>query len=369
MQNFKKNLGFNLALAAIAALFLVGCVMAFLAYRGSSSSALALDRARKAQVALLDGYAFVPGAEPVSLNDKNVEAAAEDVKALEAHLASLRAVVAGNPDFAIKGKASANSAELSALLRESVDGWRKLASDQGIKLMPNNQTAFGFYRYIYNQGTSPKRDFQKVDQQRQIIDFIFKQLAESRPPGSPLLIESIDREPVETFLLVPEGKPGAGTYAPDADATKNEVDEFLPDRTFDRRGLVDSLSFRVRFVGYTPTLRTFVNKIHNSGRPVAITTIDVSLASKEVEKLLSVVSAPSVLPGFAAPTAAAPAALGNFFADEVAPPAGGAKPAAAQVDQRVLVVPRKLSSFVVQIDYLSIPEEKPVASAEGEPKK
>jgi hypothetical protein len=32
------------------------------------------------------------------------------------------------------------------------------------------------------------------------------------------------------------------------------------------------------------------------------------------------------------------------------------------------VVPRKLSSFVVQIDYLSIPE-KPAAAAEGEPKK
>jgi hypothetical protein len=223
MQNFKKNLGFNLALIAIAALFLVGCVMAFLAYRGSTSSALALDRARKVQLALLNGHIFVPGAEAVSLNEKNVEAAADDVKALEAHLASLRAAVAGNPDFAIKGKASANSAELSALLRESVDGWRKLASDQGIKLMPNDPTAFGFYRYIHNQGTSPKRDFQKVDQQRQIIDFIVRQLAESRLVGSPLLIESIDREPVETFLLIPEGKPGAGTYAPDPEASKNEV--------------------------------------------------------------------------------------------------------------------------------------------------
>jgi hypothetical protein len=369
MQNFKKNLGFNLALIAIAVLFLVGCVMAYLAYRGSTDSAIALARTRKDQVALLNGHAFVPGADPVSLNDKNVEAAAEDVKALEAHLASLRAAVGGSPDFAIKGKASDKPAELSAQLRESVDGWRKLAADQGIKLMPNDPTAFGFYRYIHNQGTSPKRDFQKVDQQRQIIDFIVRQLAESRPAGSPLLIESVDREPVETFLLIPEGKPGAGTYAPDLEGSKNEVDEFRPSRTFDRRGLVDTLSFRVRFVGYTPTLRTFVNKIRNSGRPVAITTIDVGLASKEIEKLLSVVSTPSVLPGLAAPTAAAPAALGNFFADEVTPPANGAKAATAQVDQRVLVVPRKLSSFVVQIDYLSIPEEKPAASAEGEPKK
>lgn len=368
MQNFKKNLGFNLALIAIAGLFLAGCALAFLAYRGSSESALKLARARKEQAALLNGHAFVPGAAPVSLNDKNVEAAAEDVKALEAHLASLRAVVSGNPDLAIKGKASANSAELSALLRESVDGWRKLAADQGIKLMPNDPTAFGFHRYIHNQGTSPKRDFQKVDQQRQIIDFIVKQLAESRPAGSPLLIESVDREPVETYVLVPEGKPGAGTYVPDLDGSKNEVDEFLPNRTFDRHGLVESLSFRVRFVGYTPTLRTFVNKIRNSGRPVAITTIDVGLASKEVEKLLSAPAASAALPGAAAP-AAAPALLGGFFGAEEPAAANGAKPAGPQVDQRVLVVPRKLSSFVVQIDYLSIPEEKPAAGAEGEPKK
>jgi len=369
MQNFKKNLGFNLALIAIGTLFIVGCAMAFLAYQGSTKSALDLARARRDQLALLNGHTFVPGAASVSLNDKNVEAAAADVKELEAHLASLRTAIAGNPDLVIKGKASANSAELSALLRESVDGWRKLAADQGIKLMPNDPTAFGFYRYIHNQGTSPKRDFQKVDQQRLVIDFIVRQLAESRPVGSPLLIESVDREPIETFVLIPEGKPGAGSYAPDADGSKNEIDEFLPSRTFDRNGLVDSLSFRVRFVAYTPTLRTFVNKIRNSGRPVAITTIDVGLASKELEKLLATSVAPVALPGAAASGASAPAVLGGFFGAEEPVAVSGAKPATSLVDQRVLVVPRKLSSFVVQIDYLSIPEEKPAASAEGEPKK
>lgn len=49
MQNFKKNLGFNLALIAIAVLFVAGCAMAFLAYRGSDTSALVLERARKDQ--------------------------------------------------------------------------------------------------------------------------------------------------------------------------------------------------------------------------------------------------------------------------------------------------------------------------------
>jgi len=160
-----------------------------------------------------------------------------------------------------------------------VDGWRKLAADQGIKLSATDPTSFGFHRYIHNQGTSPKRDFQKVDQQRQIIDFLVRQLIESRPASSPLLIESVDREPIETFVLIPEGRPGAGTFGPDAEASRNEVDEFAPVRTLSRPGLVEALSFRVRFVGYTPTLRTFVNKIRNSGRPFAVTTIDVSVPS------------------------------------------------------------------------------------------
>ena len=375
MQNFKKNLGFNLALIAMAALFVGLSAFAFVCYRANADSTRTLAASRKAQDTLLRGHVFAPGSANVSLNDKNVAAAADDVKEMEAHVALLRSAIAGNPELAIKGKASANSAEMSALLRESVDGWRKLAADQGIKLQANEPTAFGFHRYIHNQGTSPKREFQKVDQQRQIIDFIVRQLVESRPPNSPLLIESVDREPIETFVLIPEGKPGAGTYAPSEDAAaRNEIDEFTPIRTYDHPNLVDSLSFRVRFSGYTPTLRTFVNKIRNSGRPLAITTIDVSLASKEVEKLLSGPASAIGAPANNAPAAAAPALQGGFFgAEEPAAPANGngngAKSATPLEDKRVLVVPRKVSSFVVQIDYLSIPEEKPAAASEGEPKK
>ena len=365
MQNFKKNFGFNLLLIALAVSFVVGCAFAYLAYRGGASSALLLKRARIEQGALLQGHAFVAGSPAVSLNEDNVAKAADDVKALETHLGSLRMAVAGNPELAIKGKPSANSAELSALLRESVDGWRKLAADNGIKLSQTDPTAFGFHRYIHNQGTSPKREFQKVDQQRQVIDFLVRQLVDSRPPGSPLLIESVDREAVETFVLIPEGKPGAGTYGPEPDGARDLVDEFVASRTFDRRDLVETSSYRVRFVGYTPTLRTFVNTLRNSGRPLVISSIDVGVATPEVQKLLA--SASALVP-VASSNAAAPSVIGNFFRDEPVTANSGAKSVRAE-DKRVLVVPRKLSTFVVQVDYLSIPEEKPAAAAEGEPKK
>lgn len=372
MHRFKKNLGFNLGLIVLGAAFLLGLVLAVLAYRGGVESSLKLRGVTVAEVGLLKGHAFAAGEEPVSLNEDNVKAAQADVADLVGHRDKLRSLIAGNPEMAIRGKASANSAELSALLRESVDGWRKLATDQGVKFTPNEPTSFGFHRYIHNQGTSPKRDFQKVDQQRQIIDFLVRQLIESRPAGSPLLIESVDREAVETYILIPEGRPGAGTFGPDSEAPRNETDEFVPARTLSRAGLVDALSFRVRFVGYTPTLRTFVNKIRNSGRPLAVTTIDVGTTTKETEKLLS---APTPLVPTAGPGAApSPVVVGtptlSFFDQAPATAANGPAGAAASAeDKRVQVVQRKLSTFVVQVDYLSIPEEKPAAGAEGEPKK
>lgn len=359
MHAFKKNLGFNLGLIFLGAAFVAGLVMAYLAYSGGEETAVLLKRSAGIEAALLRGHSFGPGEAPVSLDEDNVKAAQSDVAELTAHRDNLRAAIAGNPDLAIRGKATANGTELSALLRESVDGWRKQATDQGIKLAPNEPATFGFHRYYQNPGTGPKRDFQKVDQQRNIIDFLVRQLIESRPAGSPLLIESVDREPIETFVLIPEGRPGAGTYGPDAETTRNEVDEFRPARTLARHGLVDALSFRVRFVGYTPTLRTFVNKIRNSGRPLAVTSIDVATTSPETEKLLGSPSSSAL----AAPAAPSSATL-SFF--DQAPAAASA--AGVPDDRRISVVKRKLSAFVVQIDYLSLPEEK-AAGTDGEPKK
>lgn len=367
MHRFKKNLGFNLGLVVLGVTFVAGLVMAYLAYSGGKETSVTLNRSAGVEAALLRGHSFAAGEEPVSLNEDNVKAAQTDVTDLAAHRESLRAAIAGNPDLAIRGKATTNGTELSAQLRESVDGWRKLAADQGVKLSPNDPTAFGFHRYIHNQGTSPKRDFQKVDQQRLIIDFLVRQLIESRPAGSPLLIESVDREPVEAYVLIPEGRPGAGTFGPDPEAPRGDGDEFVPTRTLARSGLVDALSFRVRFVGYTPTLRTFVNKIRNSGRSFAVTAIDVGTTTKDIEKLLS---GPVPLAQPAAPGPAAPATPAlSFFDQAPADAAAAGNGATSAEEKRIQVVQRKLSTFVVQLDYLSVPDEKPAAGTEGEPKK
>lgn len=376
MDKFKKNKIFYSALVLVAALFVAGCVLAVEKYLAKGKSAAAFVVVDKEAAALLQGHPLAVGAPAISLTTDNVTAATADLDALTKHIELLRANIAGNAELAIRGKVATSSSEFTTQLKQSVDEWRKLAKDQDVKMPASELSDFGFRRYIRNPGTSPKRDLQRVDQQRQIVDFLFHQLIESRPPGSPLLFESVDREPIETFVVIPEGKPNAGTMGPEAEGARNEPDEFVPTRTFDRRGLVETLSFRVRFVGYTPTLRTFVNKVRNSGRPFAITTVEVTPTTRENEKLLTTVA---VSAASATPTAAAPASANGipsslaaaFFNGDNAPTNAGkpGTPSGPQRDDRPVVMKEAPSAFTVQIDYLFLPEPKAPATPEGEPKK
>jgi hypothetical protein len=148
---------------------------------------------------------------------------------------------------------------------------------------------FGFRRYIHNPGTSPKgANLSKVDQQLQVIDFLYKTLVDSKlntPAKSLILLQSIDREPIETYEVIAAGKPNAGTFGP-VDGARNENDEFSPSRTYRNSPLIEGLSFRLRFVATTSTLRTFINKIRNSGRPFVITSIEISSPQPEALKVL-----------------------------------------------------------------------------------
>jgi hypothetical protein len=363
MDNFKKNKLFYVGLSLVGLVFIAGTYFGVVSVLDQSKTALALEKVKKETAALLAGHVFAPDDRAISLTDDNVKNAAKDLADLNEQLAALRASIASNPELIIRGKQSTNSNELNATLKQSVDEWKKLAVDHDVKILPNDQCDFGFRRYIRNPGTSPKREFQRVDQQRLIIDFLYRQLVESRPASAPLLLLSVDREPVETYVLIPEGKPGAGTYGPENESSRNENDEFFPTRTFDRTGLVETLSFRLRFAGTTPTLRTFVNKIRNSGRAFAITAVEVRLPSPEITKAIGIIAPPG------APTAPAVTNLPGFFAEDMAASASKVRPSGATPKEvRTLVFKETPSEFIVQIDYLSIPEEKP-AALEGEAKK
>ncbi|MGA0133669.1 MAG: hypothetical protein ACO3ND_04865 [Opitutales bacterium] len=363
MESFSNNKGFYLGLLVILSVFVLGVAGSVMSFFGADAAEDRLLQAKRDVTLLLEGHQFLPGkvaagTEKISLTPESVEAAAVDLRELESHRAELRKSIAGDPDSAIKGQSN-NASELASLIRQSVDEWKRHAQDKEVRLLPNDQCDFGFRRYIRNPGTSPRKDLVRVDQQRKVIDFVYRLLIDSRPAGAPLLLLSIDREPVETFVIIPEGKPGAGTLGPDPDAVRTaEADEFTPARTFRRKDLVDTLSFRVRFVSSTPTFRTFVNKLRNSGRPFAITSVDVGLPSAEAAKILAATSS-------AQPSAAAGPGLTPGLIPGVLPASGSGT--AAPKDERVTVVTEKPNDFTVQFDYLSVPET--TTSSEGDSKK
>ena len=122
--------------------------------------------------------------------------------------------------------------------------------------------------------------------------------------------------------------------------------------------LVDTVSFRLKFISNTVTLRTFVNRLRNSGKPFAITSVEVAPTSAETLKNFQ---APSAV---VTPAAPGPAFDLSGFGDN------GSKPKAAGVtkEERKLVIAEQPSEFTVQVDYLVVLEPKP-AAAEGESKK
>lgn len=353
MGNFQKNKFFFSVLIAFAAMFLGVVVLSWLTYSDMTKSAKDLTLEQKKYKKLLEGHALVPDAPAVSLTTTNVEVAKRDLAELEDHRQTLLAAIAAPEDKRILGKPKlSNGSELASLIKQSVDEWTKNAVEKEVRTLPNEKCDFGFRRYIRNQGASPKKELTRVDQQRKIIDFLYKTLADSRVEGasrSPLLLESIDREPIETFEKIAEGKPGAGTMGPN-ESIRNERDEFSPSRSFRQPGLVEALSFRVRFVSNTATLRNFINKIRASGRPVVITSIEVGVPTAEVIKMLSA----------AAPTSEnasnAPTSLPDFFASDASSTSSG-KPEPVK-DERKLIVRQTPSHFTVQVDYLTVVEPK-----------
>jgi len=362
MENFKNNKGFYSYVIVLLLCFVGGVVFCFI----TNSERVSEEKKLKTQLAnyrrLLSGQEIISGTPPVSLTSKNVDASKKDYEALVNQRNELRLAISAVPTNRFVGKGNLASSDLASSIKQYVDEWTKLAVDKDIRMLTNEKCDFGFRRYIRNPGTSPKgANLAKVDQQLQIIDFLYKTLVDSRPglPNrSAILLQSIDREPIETFEVIPAGKPNAGMLGP-VEGARGEVDEFVPTHTFRNPPLIEGLSFRVRFVATTPTLRKFINNIRESRRPLVITSIEINNPQPESLKVLGTQTTANL----ATPNLVAAEPL-----DFTAAIAGSsAAPAAPAKEERKVVVQQNFSEFSLQIDYLFTPEDKP--APEAEPKK
>lgn len=351
MNDFKKNPIFYSVVILLAGVFLAGLWFVYSLSSNHTASTKKLNLEANKYRNLIAGFKVIPEAEPVSLTQENVNFASADSNELINHQTKLRMAISAPQELRILGKEKITNTELVALMKQSVDEWTKNANDQGIRLLSGeNKCDFGFRRYIRNAGSSPRGKFPKIDQQRLIIDFLYKLLADSRSSSSgstrtPLMLISIDREPIEILDAGPTGE-----------VPRFEADEFTPTRSFRQDKYVEALSFRIKFVSQTSTLRTFLNKLHDTGRPFAITSIEVNTASPEMVKSLG----GNVVIDSAA--SATPTAVPAFFMDAtLANSSTGSAPAAPE---RKVVMRQAPSEFTIQLDYLFAPEDKPATTGE-----
>ncbi len=349
----RKHLSFFVSLGVLGLLFL-GCIYyVYNAYQSYAKADTALRRANATVRTLVEGVALPGIAEPLALTDENVAAAKADLVALEARQAALRTAIAGPVDSQIDSRFVGIANELGTQIQESVARWRELSRKRDIRLASRDETCFGFRRYVRNVGTQPQRLYREVDRQRKIIEWILEMLIEARTPGSPLLLQSIDREPIETYPVVttPVGESHAFSIdTPSAEilAVKLQPDEFvLSGHSFRRPGLVGSLAFRVRFVGKTDTLRAFINLVQNSGKPVVVSGIEIS--QPNAESLKELFSTSTAL-GVTTPGAPQPALPAFAFPSLSSDPAPAATPPPKA--ERVPVVPSSATEFSVRLEYL-----------------
>lgn len=356
------NLNFQVTVGALVAAFVGGAFLAHGAWQSHGKALADLRRADATVGGLLRGAPVDGAPDPVALTEANVTAAKNDLAGLQARQAALRNAVAGEPDNQIVSKFGGIANELGTQIQESVSRWRRDAAAKDVKL-PKDEICFGFRRYVRNVGTQPQRLYTEVDRQRLVIGWLFNTLLESRAAGAPLFLQSIDREPIETFPQIsgPAGESQVFTLdTPSAEvlSVKPQSDEFiLSGHSYRRPGLVGSLAFQVRFVGRTDTLRAFVNLVQNSGRPVVVSSIQV--ASPSAESLRELFAAPaSLTPGGAVP-ATVPSLAGAlaFGGITEAPGAPAEKPRA----ERLPVVRDGAAEFTVRIEYLFPVAEAPAA--------
>lgn len=362
----QPNVNFHVAVGALVALFGAGTYFAYSAWENHGKALSDLRRVDAAVGGLLSG-APVDGAEdPVALTEANVTAAKNDLAALQARQTALRNAIAGEPDNQIVSKFGGIANELGTQIQESVSRWRREAVAKDVKL-PKDEICFGFRRYVRNVGTQPQRLYNEVDRQRLVIGWLFNTLLESRGANAPLFLQSIDREPIETFPQIsgPAGENQVFTLdTPSAEvlSIKPQSDEFiLSGHTYRRPGLVGSLAFQVRFVGRSDTLRAFVNLIQNSGRPVVVSSIQV--AQPSAEALRELFAAPANLTAAGAVPGALPAlAFGSLGGTTATPGAPAEKPK----PERVPVVRDGATEFTVRIEYLFPVAAAPAAEANNE---
>lgn len=197
---------------------------------------------------------------------QNLELMVQDLRDLEQRLFRYQEAFSSDRTLTTSPDAIEVLPKIQGLIVE----YRRAFQARGIRL--DEKEAFGFARYQQEVEPPPAPVIPLVDKQIQVMSYLLDLLLESEPSA----ILSIERELVEAGD--PNLKTGTTKAAP-------REDSFHIDAQASARvpGLIHTQAFRLRFSGYTESLRKFLNELSAFNLPVVVRGVEVSQASKTRE--------------------------------------------------------------------------------------
>lgn len=282
MKFFKENPIFSILIVVLLLVFAGGAWFSYSAYEKS----LAHDRKESAAESDLRRTLALNPAP----SQANLEAAKANIEALKQSLRQQVETTKGtNPDI-IDNDVPASGTELLFQLR----GYREQLTRDATQQIPINVNeksveegnvvnpgvklptdfAFGFSRYLHHGVPPTSDDVAKVYLQKQILEYVVKQLLETRP----IEIRSVQRETLQAETDATAAAPAARRSDRQANQQANQLptDEFrIGTSSLAIKDMVATTGFRVVFTGYTENLRQFMKALEQFELPLVVRSVAV----------------------------------------------------------------------------------------------
>lgn len=271
----------------------------------------------------------------------NLEAAEADLVAVEKIRDDIRGRLRAGTETAAKiasAPVPASPTDAYFDIANFVENTKKLAAAAEIDLGTDNRFGFAAYR-----STGPERDLiPAVFKQRLYVEYLVNSLIKAKP-GS---ITSIQRElPLSAAQkqqvadAIASGLPPP-TFGGSGSGGEGDYFTIDPQVSARREGFVETIPLRVTFVGFTESLRSFLNELVSFQVPVVVRSVEVDPVNEAGKP--------------AGPAANQANNVNSIFGDVPAAPGTEAGPV---VVEGIALVPRSESRFTVTVEIIS-PVEK-----------
>lgn len=271
-------------------------------------------------------------------SEENVEAAKADLAQSQELLATMQAALKGRGEFAERVRTSTppvGPTEAYFDLANFVESMRAAAEAAEVAIPAG--TRFGFQSHV---STGPEKDLiPQVHRQRLVAEYLLTTLFQAAPQELVSLQRNRPLAPGATPAPTPASNQGSRTSGGSANSPENDFFAIDSRMTAAVPGFVETTGFKVSFIGYSDSLRDFLNEIATFELPLVVRSVEVEPVANKAETAgrrtqSSAASSLSALFGTPATTAATP------VAEEAKP-----------------IVDQVRSKFTVTIEYINLVEK------------